>query len=148
MKQLKDKEGDLYTGEVKGGLFAVWDKDKKNVGNFADEAAAVKLGGFEIVGEVKAEPPEGITNDSSAKVESGKAAAASPEQPVDPKKDNKTGAPAASQQPTGQPVDPKKDNKTDAAPAASPGAGEEAKSNAGESDAPESAKTEPTTKPA
>ena len=116
MDKLKGKDGNDYTGKTVGGVYAVYDKDDKNVGNFADKKAALELGGYEVVDKTEGEPPK---------------------------------AEAATGGDQGQPtVDPKKDNKTDAAPASSQQAGEKGKSNAGETDTPESAKTEPANTPA
>jgi len=104
MKTLEDKDGKKYTGDINGGVFAIWDKDKKNVGNYADEADAVKLGGYKITGEVEGEKPKTTANDSSAKAETAG---------------------------EGSPGTTKKEEP----------------SNAGATDTPESAKTEPTSTP-
>ena len=55
--KMKGKDGMEYTGEEKGGVFAIWDKDKKNVGNFKNREDAIKLGGYTVMEEAAATPP-------------------------------------------------------------------------------------------
>ncbi len=56
--KLKGQDGQEYTGEIKGGAFAVSDAKGNNVNNFKNEADAIKLGGFEIIAENVASQPE------------------------------------------------------------------------------------------
>ncbi len=97
MTKLKGSNGKAYTGCEKGGLFAVFNDKDENVGNFADEAAAVELGGYEIVGGVESQAPEGTTNDSSAKTETDGEGS-----PGATQSDGKNEVPAGANIPTGE----------------------------------------------
>ncbi len=56
--RLKGSNDEEYKGEVKGGLFAIYNEKGENVGNFKDVDEAVKLGGYSVIAEAAASPDE------------------------------------------------------------------------------------------
>jgi len=72
--RLKGSDDKEYTGEVKGGVFAIYNEKGENVGNFSNADEAVKMGGYTVIGDE----------------------AAPSEQPADPKTDPKTDTPPSS----------------------------------------------------
>jgi len=74
--RLKGSNGNEYKGEVKGGVFAIYNEKGENVGNFSNADEAVKMGGYTVIGD--------------------EAGDASPEQTADPKTDPKTDTPPSS----------------------------------------------------
>ena len=105
--KLKGSDGKDYTGEAKGGLFAIFDADKKNVANYKDAEAAVKVGGYTIVGDEAPKtddtPPTGNPQDAP-KTESGKTTPAADAPATNggsdaPKPEGGEGAPGADKKP-------------------------------------------------
>jgi len=55
--KLKGSDGNVYEGQLVGGVYSVFAADGKNVGNFSNEADALKLGGYEVVTEAPTQEP-------------------------------------------------------------------------------------------
>ncbi len=64
--RLKGSNDEEYKGEVKGGLFAIYNEKGENVGNFKDINEAVKLGGYSVIAEAAASPEAGADGNTGA----------------------------------------------------------------------------------
>ena len=77
--RLKGSNGEEYKGEVKGGVFAIYNDKGENVGNFSNADEAVKTGGYTVIGDGAGDT--------------------SPEQTADPKTDTPPSSPETEKTP-------------------------------------------------